>query len=226
MLTDLQKLTEHQKQSEIELRERELAVLRNEINPHFLFNTLNTIKCMADLDGNKDVSRCIMALGGIIAPLYKSEGSTWSLREEVKQVSKYLEIMNIRYGNGILYDHSISEEALNLQVMKFILQPIIENSIMHGFSDRSYQGSIKLTAKICDHYLLLWVEDNGKGMTQEELVLFNESLRQGIETGGVGMMNVGRRIALRYGSEFGLKLLSSASGGLCTQIMLPIEEKS
>lgn len=221
MLVDLQQLTDRQKQIEEELRERELAVLRNEINPHFLYNTLNTVKCMAELEGNMDVARCVVALGGIVAPLYKHQKSTWTLKEELKIAAKYLDIMNIRYGNGITYTEYVPDEILELQIMKFILQPIIENSILHGFSESAYAGRIQLTAEVNEKHLWITIDDDGKGMADVELEKFNASLKAGSEIGGVGVMNVSRRIALRYGAQYGILLMHSEYGGLCTRIILP-----
>ena len=221
MLNDLQQLTDERRKTESELRERELAVLRNEINPHFLYNTLNTVKCMAELEGNTDVARCIVALGGIIAPLYKKRGPTWMLREELKLVEKYLEIMNIRYGNGIRFTENVPQELLDRQIIKFILQPIIENSITHGFAERAYAGWIMLTVEEKEKNLWITIDDDGSGMTDEELKRFNASLQSDIETGGVGMMNVSRRIALHYGMQYGTLLLHSEYGGLCARMILP-----
>lgn len=221
MLTDLQQLTDSRRQAEIELRERELAVLRNEINPHFLYNTLNTVKCMAELEGNGDIARCIVALGGIIAPLYKNRGATWTLKEELRLAEKYLEIMNIRYGNVIRFTENVPQELLDRQIMRFILQPMIENSITHGFAKRAYAGNIILTVEEKEENLWITIDDDGSGMTDEELKRFNTSLQSGIETGGVGMMNVSRRIALRYGTQYGTLLLRSDYGGLCARMVLP-----
>ena len=176
---------------------------------------------MADLAGNEDIVRCIVALGGVIAPLYKVNSPTWTLREETKLLRKYLEIMNIRYGNGIILSEDIPDELLEQQVMKFILQPIVENSIMHGFADRAYTGSIILTAKVLEDNLYLTIDDDGMGMTVAEMDRFNASLKSGNETGGVGMMNVSRRIMLRYGVGYGLFLTHSKLGGLCSHIVLP-----
>jgi len=221
MLNDLQQLTDDRRRTEIELRERELAVLRNEINPHFLYNTLNTVKCMAELEGNGDIARCIVALGGIIAPLYKNRGATWTLKEELRLVEKYLEIMNIRYGNVIRFTENVPQELLDRQIMRFILQPMIENSITHGFAKRAYAGNIILTVEEKEENLWITIDDDGSGMTDEELKRFNTSLQSGIETGGVGMMNVSRRIALRYGTQYGTLLLRSDYGGLCARMVLP-----
>ncbi len=221
MLRDLQQLTDRRKQIEVELLERELAVLRNEINPHFLYNTLNTVKCMAELEGNMDVARCIVALGGIIAPLYKHRYPTWTVREELKVAAKYLDIMNIRYGNKIAYEENVSPEILEKQIMKFILQPILENSIIHGFAEHAYVGKILLTAEVKENCLWIIIDDDGSGMTEAELEKYNASLQTCIEAERVGMMNVSKRIALRYGTQYGIWLMQSEYGGLCTRIILP-----
>ena len=224
MLTDLQTMQESRKQAEHELRERELAVLRNEINPHFLYNTLNTIKCMAELDGNDQIARCAKALGGIVAPLYKKHDPEWTLREEFTVIDKYLTIMNIRYGDGIVYWEEVAPELLDKKVMRFILQPIIENSILHGFSERAYAGRICIQAAQEPRGLLLLVDDDGTGMTGEALDTYNEALRTGSEAGGVGMINVSRRIRLRYGEPYGIRLQRSELGGLRTCILLPYSD--
>lgn len=221
MLTDLEKLNENRKQAEKELREQELAALRNEINPHFLYNTLNNIKCLADLEGNKEISRCIVALGGIVAPLYKVKTPTWTLQEEVTLVQKYLDIMNIRYGNGIVYEEDIPETLLERQVMRLILQPIFENSILHGFADRCYSGTIRLTVREQDERLYLVISDNGSGMSEEELRKANSALQCEKREGSVGILNVSRRISLRCGSGYGLQVSAPDTGGLRTTICLP-----
>lgn len=221
MLVDLQRLTDRRAQIEEELRERELAALRNEINPHFLYNTLNTVKCMAEIEGDMEVARCIVALGGIIAPLYKHRYPMWTLEEELEVTAKYLDIMNIRYGNGITYTTNVPDEILKMQTMKFILQPIIENSIMHGFAERAYAGRVVLTAEVKESCLWIMIDDDGIGMTDVELAQFNALLKTGGETEGVGMMNVNRRIVLRYGLQHSILLLHSEYGGLRTCIILP-----
>lgn len=224
MLTDLQKLREEQQLAERELAERELAILRNEINPHFLYNTLNTMKCMAELDGNHEIARGMLALGGIIAPLYKDKNYTWSLRKEMQVLEQYMEIMRLRYGNGIECMVSIPEKLLEWHVLKFILQPIVENSILHGFSERGYEGHICITVKERENNLQIFVEDDGVGMTDEELEQYYDSMQKTIETDRVGVRNVNRRLALRYGAEYGLWMKHSAYGGLCTLLRMPVIE--
>ena len=221
MLDDLKDLNEQQKHISAELRERELAALRNEINPHFLYNTLTNIKCMADLDGNVEISRSIVALGGIIAPLYKVKAPTWTLREEVTLLQKYLTIMNIRYGNGILYEEHIPSKLMEQQVMKFILQPIVENSIIHGFAGSCFSGSIALYAEQSASRIRVTVDDSGSGMSEEDIQKANQDLQSGKGSSSVGMMNVSRRIVLMCGPGYGLFLSPSPLGGLRTTILLP-----
>lgn len=221
MLSDLKALQENRERSEVELRERELAMLRNEINPHFLYNTLNTVKCMADLEGCTRVAECVMALGGIVAPLYKVRTPTWTLQEEMCLIGRYLQIMNIRYGNGIVCQEHIPEEFLEWQMMRFILQPIVENCIIHGFCASDYAGRIVISVQEQNGDVCIAVDDDGAGLPEQERAALNETLRKGCETGGVGIMNVSRRIALRYGAHYGIWLEASEYGGLRTCILLP-----
>ncbi len=221
MLTDLQQLTDNKTKIEAELREKELKALRNQINPHFLYNTLNTVKCIAGINGDMKVSRCITLLGGIIEPLYKNDTPIWTLQEELNNVKIYLDIMNVRYCNEISYEKDVPEELENLFVMRFIIQPLVENAISHGFSTRSYKGAIRLSARM-QVELLIYVEDNGTGMTDTQIVEYNEALNKCTDTGGIGMMNVNRRLRLRYGDDYGITLSRSGKGGLCVVVKLPI----
>lgn len=221
MLTALEELDQKNREAALEMREKELTALRNEINPHFLYNTLNTVKCMADMEGNKDISRCVVALGGIIAPLYKQKSSAWSLREELKLVEKYLEIMNIRYGDGIFCEMRVPDNFLDVRIMRFLLQPIVENSILHGFENRGYAGRIIIAVERRDKDICIIVEDDGEGISVENLQKLNRELQMGRENGGVGMLNVSRRITLRHGPEYGIHLEAAPSGGLITYITLP-----
>ena len=146
MLRDLQELTQRQKQTEEEKRRSELRALRNQINPHFLFNTLNNIKWMGLLSGSSQVAECITALGGIIQPMFRTDDPLCSLEEELQSVRLYLQIMNIRYENGIVYEEEVEEGLKARPVLRFILQPIFENAISHGFRERNHHGVICLLA--------------------------------------------------------------------------------
>lgn len=223
MLVELETYDENRRVTEEELRRRELIMLRNEINPHFLYNTLSTIKCMAFLEDKPDIVQCISSLGAIVEPLYKVTAPTWSLGEELRLVKEYLKIMNIRYEDGIHMECSISDEILDVPVMRFILQPVIENSILHGFDSRGYSGQIYLSAVMEPQVLEIVLEDDGKGMSEVMLDEMNDALRKCGDIGGIGMLNVNRRIILRYGEDYGIRLALSVYGGLKTVIRMPVK---
>ncbi len=222
MLRRLKHLTERQEQAARELRESELRHLRNQINPHFLYNSLNTIKCLAELEGNSRISECALALGNMLVPLYRNDSSVWPLREELDNVQNYLKIMNIRYNGRISSRFEVPESLLETNILRLVLQPIVENSIRHGFTLRDYSGCITISGFEREGVLYLCVEDDGDGMSVEEIRRRNDMLREGSGGGGVGMMNVSRRISLKYGEEYGITLLPGRERGLRVMLVLPV----
>lgn len=223
MLRDLQELTQRQKQTEEEKRRSELRALRNQINPHFLFNTLNNIKWMGLLSGSSQVAECITALGGIIQPMFRTDDPLCSLEEELQSVRLYLQIMNIRYENGIVYEEEVEEGLKARPVLRFILQPIFENAISHGFRERNHHGVICLRASRDGGLLRIQVLDDGQGLSDRELSELNQRLLSG-EGGGIGLLNTSRRLALHYGPPCGVQLFHNPGGGLCAVLTLPLEE--
>lgn len=223
MLRDLQELTQRQKQTEEEKRRSELRALRNQINPHFLFNTLNNIKWMGLLSGSSQVAECITALGGIIQPMFRTDDPLCSLEEELQSVRLYLQIMNIRYENGIVYEEEVEEGLKERPVLRFILQPIFENAISHGFRERNHRGVICLRASRDEGLLRIQVLDDGQGLSDWELSELNQRLLSG-EGGGIGLLNTSRRLTLHYGPPCGIQLSLNPGGGLCAMLTLPLEE--
>lgn len=221
MLKGLEQLELSQKAHEKELRELEMSALRNEINPHFLYNSLNTIKCMANIEGNMDVARCTVALGSIVGSLYKVKEPCWTISEETKLIEKYIEIMNIRFGGGILFEKHIPEEISGKMIPKFILQPIIENSILHGFEKSAFHGTIRLEAMEEKGEVIIKVDDDGCGVAEKQLAKMNDMVDSGEETKSIGLKNVSRRIALRCGKQYGLSFGNSSLGGLAVKMNLP-----
>ncbi len=222
MLTNLKMLTEHNKIIEQERRKSELNALRNQINPHFLFNTLNTIKWMAIVADVKPIAKSVTALGNIIAPMFKTDNPMCSLQEEIQMLEHYLHIMNIRYGGGIIFETQIEEGLENVQLLRFILQPMIENAIVHGFKGNGNQGTILLKAYTKGDFMYICISDNGVGMPEEELKRLNSLLYNGGETKGIGIANTSRRIFLHYGLPYGIKLEHAENGGFCVVLTLPI----
>lgn len=225
MLVGMEQLIDENRCAEAEKRESELKALRSQINPHFLYNTLNTIKWMSLMDGNKKTADCITSLGKIIVPLFKSNSPTCPLFNELEIVEKYIEIMNIRCGGGITFTTLLESGTENLPVPRFILQPIVENSVVHGLAPHGYKGCIEISVKREDGCLILQTSDDGDGMSVDVIEEQNQSLHKGENVQGVGMMNTNRRIQLWYGADYGITLSRSELGGLCATIKIPYSSK-
>lgn len=221
MLRDMALFEQRQRATEAEIRESELRALRNQINPHFLYNTLNMIRWMARFAGAENIESCIRALGAIIVPLYKDNRPTCTLKQEIELLSQYLTIMNFRCNGRIAFETEVPEALMQAEIPRFILQPLVENSIEHGFAASGQGGTVQLRAELEEEVLLLSVTDDGVGMSEEEIDIINAAMAEDRKADGVGMSNVNRRIRLRCGPEYGVRLQKNESAGLRCVVRLP-----
>lgn len=217
------------KEMEEEKRILEKEALQGQLNPHFLFNTLSNMRFMAKLGQNEELENCFAALGQMLRPMYRSEGELWSLREELNYLSNYITIMNCRFGGKLSMEFEIEEMLLDFQVLKFILQPLIENAIEHGFNTGE-EGMIVLGASLKERQISMYVEDNGKGIQQEELCRLQEHMKQAenqkeLYRGHVGIVNIHRRLKVHFGPEYGLHLESVPGEATCIYLTMPGIEK-
>lgn len=229
MLSGLEQTLDQNRKMEEEKRKLEIEVLQSRINPHFLLNTLNTIKWMAVMAGAGNVAEVITSLGNMISPIFRNPSILCTLGEEVEYVESYRKIMNSRYGKSISVEYFVPEELKACKVLRFILQPIIENSLVHGMDRINHAGVISIRALKDESVLEITVEDNGSGMPAEVL----ESLRIWIniereasapEDGsgfGIGLMNVNRRIRLHFGMEYGIRIDSREGEGTQVKVRIP-----
>lgn len=243
MIEEIQRLVKKQEQSiedlivernhvaEIQKQKRhaELKALQAQINPHFLYNTLNTITWQAADQGIQDVSRMANSLGKFFRLSLSKGAEVISLSDEIEHVRCYLSIQQIRYQDKLRYRIDVAEHLPACRVLKLILQPLVENAIYHGIKEKEGVGEIVITAfaGIQDEHevLFLCVYDNGVGIPKEQLDLMNEKLRQGIRNtqDGYGIYNVNERIGLYYGASYGLSYESQA--GACTKAIITIPMK-
>ncbi len=222
MLRSLEELTQSRQKAQEDLRNAELQALRAQINPHFLYNTLNSIRCMADLKGYTDVAECLLSMGKLLGPMYSKHGSVWTLKEELELLDNYVYLMNMRLGGGVCYTHKVPLHLLDAQVPQLILQPIVENAILHGFSARKFIGLVEISAYEEIGSLQIYVDDDGQGASSEKIAEANECIRSG-EGKSLGMYNVDHRIRLRYGEEYGILVQKSEMGGMRICIKMPFE---
>ena len=214
------------KTMENDKRDLEIKSLKAQINPHFLYNTLNVIKYMALIIKANNIVDCITALGNILLPLYKDFNISCSINEEINYVKNYIKIMNYRFGERIKVDLIIPDALQKCEILRFILQPLIENSLSHGAGSDRKIINIDITAEEIDGVVQLNIEDNGTGMNQEKLaevreLLLNASKQDNIRENRVGLSNVQRRLKLHYGENYGMVISSEMGTGTLVTLNFP-----
>lgn len=209
---------------EYEIREQyRYESLRAKINPHFLFNTLNTIRWMAIIRKADNITETIDALAGMLSYCMSKDGEIVPLRRELENIKNYVFIQNCRYGEKYKVEIDIANELQELKVIRFILQPIVENAMTHAFKDFSGVGQILLSAQVDGEILKLFVSDNGSGMTREQVLQLNSrENKNGEKSTGIGYANVDERIRVAYGNGFGLSVESSPGRGVRVIYTLPV----
>lgn len=234
MVDQMDELIERIKLASISEKNAQLQALQSQVNPHFLFNTLDMIYWMLDERGNDKLGRIILALSQIFR--YSSdweEASRTTLRLELEQLQHYLTIIESRLGGRVRTQFEVEEQWLDTMVPKMILQPIIENAVKYGLEPLNRPGSLRVYSREADGRLEIVVEDNGIGMEEETLRRLVRSLddvpgseRTG-EDGlpgrrGIGLLNVHRRIRLMFGDGFGLRIESERNRGTTVIVSFPI----
>ncbi|MDQ6422154.1 histidine kinase [Paenibacillus sp. LHD-117] len=221
MTEQVKGLLEQHEQQEIEKRKAEFSALQSQINPHFLINTLNAIKFMALISKADNIRNMTHALTRMLASSFNRGGLLITIEEEIDLLKHYLYIMEIRFGRPIETDWDIDPTVSPYYLLKLLLQPILENSIIHGLKDVDYQAKIQIAIHRMDQDLLITIADNGVGMP-EDLVAEPEGKRPLYSFSGMGNTNVHNRIQLHYGHPFGLHYEPNWPHGTRVTIRLPI----
>lgn len=207
-----------------EKRKMELQVLQNQINPHFLYNTLDSIVWLAEHDRNKDVITTVVALAHFFR-IGISKGETFiPVGNEISHVRNYLTIQSIRYVNKFTYDIQVDSRLLGYRVMKLVLQPIVENAIYHGIGDED-DGKIKITGTIENGYMVFRMWNSGYGISEEKIREMYETMRGNPEKPSVGIRNVYQRLKLYYGDEAEVIITSIQDESTTVSLRIPLEPK-
>ncbi len=215
----IDKTTEQEKQR----RRTELALLQAQINPHFLYNTLDTIIWLIE---SRDIDEAVKMIGSLsnFFRFSLSRGqNVITLAEEEKHIRSYLEIQQMRYRDLMEYEITIPGKLENFVLPKLTLQPLVENALYHGIKNRRRKGFIRVTGREQNDCLILEVEDDGAGMTEERLTEMQASLTDG-KREGFGLRTVHQRIQILFGEEYGLALESTKDKG--TRITVTIPEQT
>jgi two-component system LytT family sensor kinase len=194
------------------LMEARVAALSNQINPHFLFNTLTSISSL--IRSQPETARVlIVKLSALLRRLLRSQEHFVTLREELSAVDEYLDIERVRFGPTLVVERDIDESCLDVVVPSMILQPLVENSIKHGLGRKVGEGRITLRAKRSPGFVSIEVQDNGVGLPQTRMETESES--------GIGLRNVNERLRVIYGAPYQLKLHSQPGQGTQARIEIP-----
>ncbi|WP_138495897.1 cache domain-containing sensor histidine kinase [Paenibacillus pinistramenti] len=203
-------------------RKSELDVLQAQINPHFLYNTLNAMTRLAEMGRSDEVVTTITSLSKFFRISLSKGNNIIPLRDELEHVRHYLVIQKIRFKNKFEFEIEATDEALSCTCLKLILQPLAENAVYHGIEYLAETGHIRITAEVCGDQLVIRLSDNGIGMTEEVLegILSGRKRSKGSGS-GVGVHNVHERIRLYYGADYGLHYESELEEGTTITITLP-----
>lgn len=211
-------------------KEAELATLKNQIDSHFLYNTLENIKMMAEVHDHRDISDALTALGGMLRYNMRWASEYVRLSDELSHIANYISIVNVRFGNRVKLVTDIPEAYLDQELLKMSLQPIVENSVKHGLNNR--EMTIEIQAETLGGDMILSIRDDGVGMTAAQAEELNGRFRLPREPlwddggfsrrgGGIGLVNVHERIRMHYGPEYGLKVSGEEGRYTLVTIRLP-----
>jgi two-component system, sensor histidine kinase YesM len=224
MLDELHEYVDQLVISQKNQRNAELAALQQQINPHFLYNTLTSIKFMVQHGGGKEeTEETFNALISLLQNTIGNVSETITVKQEIDNLKNYVLINQKRYGDTIKVNYFITSDCMDLQIPKLILQPFMENSFFHGFIRKS-EGYINVLVWQDGNTLICEVLDNGDGMEVSEDSTLPDTKRKKQQFSGIGVRNVHERIQLIYGEEFGVTISSTLGEGTKVRITLPIQK--
>lgn len=219
MVNKISMLMEDVAEQQRSIKNYEIKVLQSQINPHFLYNTLDTIVWMAEFNDSEKVIAITKALANFFRLSLSGGSELTTLHHEMKHVEDYLFIQQQRYGDALQYSINYHDEQKDIEIPKIILQPFVENAIYHGLKNKG--GKIDITAHLSHHDLLITIKDNGMGFDVN--ASNNESKAKHVKLGGVGISNVSQRLKLYYGSDYGVSIESKPGSG--TTVTLKLKEQ-
>jgi len=210
---------------QLKTKTAELKALQAQINPHFLFNTLESIRITAQLNKDTQTAKMIHMLGNMFRWSIKDSGMFVSLLEEIDYVSSYLKLQKLRFADAFDVDIDVPDELKKFYVPKLLLQPLVENAIQHGFNNKTKNGIIKIKASPNDKNLILTVTDNGVGMDNEKVLDVVRGLNENTDEDGgrfsIGLSNVHQRLSILFGPGYGLEITSKLQDGTKITLTIP-----
>ena len=217
-------------------KQAELAALQSQINPHFLYNTLDSIRGQALVENNTEIAKMVEALAGFFRYSISRKGELVRLRDEIFNIKNYMLIQQYRFSNRFSLEIKIDKDdeiAYEYLVPRLIIQPVIENAIYHGLKEKLENGKITIEITLTNNNMILMISDNGEGVDAETLDEIKKRIKssdQFFENSkedhksrriGIALPNINKRIQLLFGDEYGLNLYSTKNMGTDVEILLP-----
>ena len=211
------------------LMDTQMKALESQINAHFLYNTLEAINSLAEIEGAEDISVMALALGDMFRYSIKTQGALVTLEKELAHVKTFVAIPQIRFDKGFRFEMDVPEELYSCRILKLILQPLVENALYHGLLHCNAGSSIYLSARKENKIIYFTVKDDGVGMASETLEQLQKLLEEKPKFGelsqhaneSIGLKNINARIRLYYGEDYGLSVKSEQGCGTTVQIKIP-----
>lgn len=223
------------KEQELLIRQQEMEfkMLASQINPHFLYNTLETIRMKALTAGDKEAATAIKLLGKSMRYVLENVGTSYTtLAEEINHVEEYMKIQQLRFGDRIRYKRKVEEGLIleNYQILPLLLQPVVENAVVHGLDEAEEGGTIVMSVYVKSpdetEFLFIDVDDNGCGMSEETLnrLRTDIEIRDMSRSKSIGLYNINQRLKLHYGEGYRVHVYSEQGTGTRVRLMIPTEK--
>lgn len=224
MSRDLNKWIQKSLETQKLKKNYEFKMLQNQINPHFLYNTLNSIKWMGSIQRSTGIVEMTSALINMLRKVAKTDSGIITIEEELKFVSDYMTIQQYRYGNIFSVHYNVEDPKLyRAKIIKFSLQPIVENAIFYGIEPKNKPGNIEINVRTMDEIMQIQIRDNGVGMSPEKVRELNKLLDKTQDnTNGIGLYNIHQRIVMEYGDRYGLKIESEKGKYTSVTLEMPL----
>lgn len=201
----------------------EISKLQAEINPHFIYNTLTSIKYIAILNKQEKISNLITSFVKLLKNSINREGAFILFKDELENLNHYIEIQKVIYNNNISFNFEIDESSLNCVVPNFILQPLVENSILHGILPKGREGLISISSKINGDKLIIKIIDNGVGLDSTSITDLKSNFNESSKFSGIGLSGINQKIKLIFSEEYGIDIESIVGEKTIVTILLPRE---
>ncbi len=221
MVNRIEELEQEALLKEKQKHKLEIEALQAQINPHFLYNTINAVKLLLRMKRSEEAAAALTALADILQHTLSDSSQTVTVEDEEKILNSYIFIQKLRY-EDFLFKMDIEEQVKKCRIMKFMVQPFIENSFLHGFEEIDSSMKICVSVKEESRFLMVSIRDNGNGMDQKTIEEILQCRRKGRGVNGIGIRNVIERIEKNYGPPYGIEIESQIGKGTCIRLLLPL----